>query len=400
VIFAADRPVAIEVPKPVVGGKQFFVPRRTPLGEIRGEKMRTSGVYYTAYSHIKAQRADRLRQSPPFRHPRWTSFLQLPPSFPRRILKLAQRITRDKPTVYDKVMAVQTYLQKNYRYTLKLTHDPRLEPVDEFLFVTKRGHCEYFASAMTLMLRSVGVHARNVNGFAGGEWNNLGKYYAVRQGDAHAWVEVLFAGVGWIAFDPTPSGSPRPAASGGLSRKLNQFWDMLRLRWFRYVVEYDLGKQVSFFREAGSLFHSQPGKQGWFTLHWRQLALGGGGLLLGVGLLVWWRRRWRKRKAQGQTLGETGRKHPAAQLYRRLTSILARAGHAKPAGTTPLEFVDRLANSGFGPVLLVERFTHCYYDLRFSGQILDPRRQEELGALLREIASAAKGKAKPESGRR
>ncbi len=90
------------------------------------------------------------------------------------------------------------------------------QPVDDFLFESKRGHCEFFSTAMALMLRAVGIPSRNVTGFVGGTWNRFGHYYAVREGDAHSWVEAYIddpAQPRWMTFDPTPLG--RPAARTG-----------------------------------------------------------------------------------------------------------------------------------------------------------------------------------------
>ena len=388
VIFGADRPVALEVPRPAVGGKPLFVPRRGPLGEIRASKMRTSGVRYTVYSWTRPPSPSLLRRSPPFRDPRWSRFVQLPETLPRRVGALARKVAGNQPTVYDKVIAVRDYLRKSYAYTLNLTHDPALDPVDEFLFVTRRGHCEYFASAMTLMLRHLGIHARNVNGFAGGAWNEVGNYLAVRQGDAHAWVEVLFAGVGWVAFDPTPSGARRPSTGTSWLGRVAQLWDTMRLRWFRYVVEYDLGKQVSLFRGVGRLLHP-GGKEGWLRRHWRALAGGGALLLLLAGAIHLWRRRRRPTAA----LAPSDRAGVPTRLYRRMLRHLARVGHVKPQGSTPQEFVEQLGKSGIPPdsVKLVDRLTRCYYQLRYAGVEADEARVRELKEALSAVQRSIPG---------
>jgi len=401
VVFGADRPVALQVPLPAVGGTPFFVPRRGPHGEIRATKMRTSGVRYTAYSSIRVPSPAVLRRSPRFEHERLARFLQLPNGYPSRVGQLARRIARGQQTVYDKVTAVQNHLRRNYRYTLALTHDPALEPVDEFLFVTRRGHCEYFASAMTLMLRHIGIHARNVNGFAGGEWNSVGGYMAVRQGDAHAWAEVLFAGVGWVAFDPTPSGQTGAAAGLAWYRKIQQVWDTLRLRWFRYVVEYDLGTQVSLMRGIRSVLRPSSARQGWLERNWRLLAASAGSLLVLALLLRWWRRRGRQ-EMEG-AVPTPGKGSPATLLYRRMLRLLARGGHAKAAGDTPWEFVEQLRRGGCNreALLLVDRLTGWYYRLRYASlsqseeQLGDFR--ASLGELQRSLA-AQRGKRNARAG--
>jgi len=109
-----------------------------------------------------------------------------------------------------------------------------VEPIHFFLFSRKRGHCEYFSSAMAIMLREVGVPTRNVNGFLGGEWNEYNDYIAVRAGDAHSWVEVYVRGVGWVTFDPTPSASIDRLGRGGsgVSDRRRRQMDSLRFQWF------------------------------------------------------------------------------------------------------------------------------------------------------------------------
>jgi protein-glutamine gamma-glutamyltransferase len=388
ILFAADRPVAVELPR-----AGMFQPRRGPLAEIRASRMRTAGVHYVAYSHLLTPPPAVLRQAPPFADPalhhllpRFESYLQLPRELPPRIVELARRITRDKPTVFDKVIAVQDYLRGHYRYTLKLTHDPRLEPVDEFLFVTRRGHCEYFASAMAILLRAIGIHSRSVNGFAAGEWNEFGKYIAVRQGDAHAWVEVLFSNVGWVTFDPTPSGQEPTAGATGAGAALRQLLDTLRMRWFRYVVEYDLRQQVSLLRRAQQALSAVSTRDGWSTATRGAAMVAGAALLAAIAVWAWRRRGRITQRLRGREGSPT--LLAASQLYARLLALLARAGHAKPPGATPQEFVEALASiapsaSDVTSVTheLVARFTRCYYEVRYGGQ----ERTQELRTLLGEV---------------
>jgi hypothetical protein len=366
VLFAADRPVAIsELTRgPGAVGRLAFRPRRGPLGEIHTSRVRSAGLHYVAYSQLTAPAPELLRRSPPIASPRLEHFLQLPPSLPPRIAELARRITRDERGVYDRVMAIQRYLRTNLRYTLRLTHDARLEPVDEFLFVTRQGHCEYFASAMTLMLRAIGIHARNVNGFAGGEWNGFGKYLAVRHGDAHAWVEVLFAGVGWVTFDPTPPAAGASAAARtGIAGKLRQLLDTLRMRWFRHVVEYDLRQQVSALRDVQRWFSPPRGASG-LGRGW-PLAAAALATAAAVFLALRRRRLGRSRAPRGRA--PRGSLPGSAQLYARFLALCARRGHRKSPAETPREFALALARTDFGPRELAARFTDCYYRERFGG---------------------------------
>jgi transglutaminase-like putative cysteine protease len=151
-------------------------------------------------------------------------------SLSTRARQLASEVTRAAPSLYDKVMAVTTYLQHNYRYTLDLPPVPSgRDPVDWFLFDVKTGYCEQFATAETLMLRSVGIPARLATGYSTGDYDPVLNQAVVREHDAHAWVEVWFPHHGWVPVDPTPGVSPLAAtrfpshwAGGGIARLIPQ----------------------------------------------------------------------------------------------------------------------------------------------------------------------------------
>ena len=104
----------------------------------------------------------------------------------------------------------------------------------------RSGNCEYFAAAMAVMLRSVGIPARVVGGFQRGDWNPYGGYFMVRMKDAHSWVEAFLDGPGWVTFDP----SPRSASEGARSF-MALYLDSMRMRWYRYVVNWSLRDQVA-----------------------------------------------------------------------------------------------------------------------------------------------------------
>lgn len=145
--------------------------------------------------------------------------LQLPVRIPARVTKLADSITKGTNTRYDTVMAVSEYLKSNYTYTLNTRIPEKGQDfVDDFLFITKKGYCSHFATAMVILLRSEGIPARYVQGFAPGERNDQHPdQYTVTQGDAHAWVEVYFPGAGWFPFEATPGYSTASAASTNTS---------------------------------------------------------------------------------------------------------------------------------------------------------------------------------------
>src|SRR5437879_1567644 len=141
---------------------------------------------------------------------------------------------------YDKARAIEDFLRTRFGYTLNLVGKPGDDPLAHFLFVTRAGHCEYFASAMTILLRTLAIPAREVNGFLPGEYNDLAGDYIVRGSDAHSWVEVYFPGNGWVTFDPTPA----TAETSGLLSRLAKYIDWVELSWSEWIVNYDFAHQV------------------------------------------------------------------------------------------------------------------------------------------------------------
>ncbi len=140
-------------------------------------------------------------------YPVWLAerYLQLPPDLPERISDLAREVTANAPTPYDKAVAIETYLRQ-MRYNQAIETPPAdRDPVDWFLFDYREGYCTYFASAMALMCRAVGVPTRLAQGYAPGEFSESHRAYVIRDSDAHAWPEVYFPGYGWAEFEPTPS---------------------------------------------------------------------------------------------------------------------------------------------------------------------------------------------------
>lgn len=135
-------------------------------------------------------------------------YLQVPATLPQRVRDLAQEITRNAPTPYDKAIAIERFLRdpKNFTYSQDIEAPPQgVDGVDWFLFETKTGYSDYFGSAMAVMLRTVGVPARMAAGYAPGELEPQSGQRVVRDSDSHGWVQVYFPGYGWIDFEPTPA---------------------------------------------------------------------------------------------------------------------------------------------------------------------------------------------------
>jgi len=176
------------------------------------------------------------------------TYLQLPNDIDPRVRDLATQITAGLKSPLEKALRVEAYLKLNYNYTLLLNWNPGSDPLGTFLFTAKSGHCEYFASSMAVLLRTVGIPTRIVNGFLMGEYNPVGDAYVVRQSDAHSWVEAYLPDVGWTEFDPTPGDNNQP--DGSLVSQLGHYADAIGLFWNSYVLTYDTDSQMQLFRSA------------------------------------------------------------------------------------------------------------------------------------------------------
>lgn len=185
--------------------------------------------------------ADLRRASKDYPEDIASEYLQLP-DLDARIKPLADQMTSGANNPFDKAASIERYLQTKYAYTLDLSGPRTADPMPYFLFQSKAGNCEYFASAMTVLLRSEGIPARYVTGFLGGEYNDVAGDFIVRASDAHAWVEVYFPEYGWITFDPTPPGND---ARRGFFGRVSLYWDWMQFAWSEWIINYDFGHQIS-----------------------------------------------------------------------------------------------------------------------------------------------------------
>lgn len=161
---------------------------------------------YTAESILLDVTADDLRASPSV-YPDWVreQFLGLPDSVPERVLGLARDLTAAEPNAYDRAIAIQNYL-RGFPYTLDVAAPPAGRDVtDYFLFDLKQGYCDYYATSMAVLARAAGLPARLVVGYANGSYDLEKAQYVVTENYAHSWVEIYFANIGWVEFEPTAS---------------------------------------------------------------------------------------------------------------------------------------------------------------------------------------------------
>ena len=182
-------------------------------------------------------------------------YLQLPDAMDQRIENLAANLTANQPTRLEKAKAVENYLQTQFGYTLDLKAGGD-EPLADFLFNVREGHCEYFATAMAVMLRTQGIATRIVNGFQAGEYNSTADAYIVKQKNAHSWVEVYFPeNDAWITFDPTPfAGRTFGTENAGIIGSFTSYFEALETFWIQYFVAYDDNEQRSLFKSVKSGF--------------------------------------------------------------------------------------------------------------------------------------------------
>jgi protein-glutamine gamma-glutamyltransferase len=328
------------------------------------------------------------------------TYLQLPPAIDSRISELARRITASGKNPYDKSVALEGYLRRTYRYTLTLTGSPGRDPLAHFLFETRAGHCEYFASAMAVMLRTLGIPSREVNGFLPGEYNDLGGDYIVRASDAHSWVEAYFPGSGWITFDPTP---PGPDTNAGLFNRLNLYLDWMQLNWNEWVINYDFSHQMQLAQnvQRGSRNWNESARDWFHRMQDRGMAgltrwqknhakLGVLFPLVLVFLLVILRLNWIRAFLHWLSLSLQMHKAPgsrnnpqlASRLYAELLHLLEKRGLRRSESQTPLEFADtRSMQPELAPA--VREFTRLYAQARFGEVPCDAPRLRDLLAQIR-----------------
>ncbi len=324
------------------------------------------------------------------------------PALDRRIPALARSVTAGASNDLERARAIERHLRTHYAYSLDMpAHEPA-DPLADFLFNRRTGYCEYFASAMAVMLRSIGIPARLATGFQTGVYNSLTGLWVVRAADAHAWVEAWMPARGWTTFDPTP-----PAIGGhtfALMSKLDLYLDAAGAFWQEWVVGYDPRRQGAL---AGSL---QTGA-GYLGFHWLGAAWRAVDRKLtaaspwverragwAVGLIAFAAALWlfapaavsriRTRMRVARLRGGGASAEDATLLYARMLALAKRRGFQKPAWFTPAEFAGSLPADAFG--CAVAEFTGAYNALRFG------RRDEgaRLSSLLASMEQARPDRAK------
>ncbi|MFN2227911.1 MAG: DUF4129 domain-containing transglutaminase family protein [Anaerolineae bacterium] len=343
--------------RPVESGS--FAPRPGDPSVLYSRQPLEGDESYQVISSLSKADEESLREAGTA-YPDWVTprYLDLPDSLPERVHLLAEQITAGLETPYDKAKAIETYLRQiPYNQSIQ-GPAPGQDGVDYFLFEEQQGYCEYYASAMTVMLRSVGVPARYVHGYVGNQKED--GVYALLESDGHAWPEVFFPGYGWTEFEPTGGQPPlnRPRSQDPVEAEAQAFRDLEDMPQMRDEM---------FGPEDGRSLGAIDPKPEWVQLFerlrglaWALLVLGGSGLL---GMAAF--RVYRERQLDGLSSAE--------RVYAELISWVRRLLRLEPlAHQTPHEYASVVAEVMPGGRLAVEQIAGFYVEERFGGRQVEP----------------------------
>ncbi|HYM47313.1 MAG TPA: DUF3488 and transglutaminase-like domain-containing protein [Burkholderiaceae bacterium] len=355
-LFALDMPVT--TPADAFMRADFTLVRAEPVSERISYSLSSTPRYAT--TELAPAERERALATPPLS---------------ARVQAFADALRAQHAEPAARVRAVLDHIRReNFVYTLT---PPLLgaDPVDEFLFETRRGFCEHYATTFATLMRAAGVPARVVIGYQGGELNPTGNYLIVRQYDAHAWVEVALAERGWVRVDPTAAVAPERVEfgidairrleaqglrAGGMDaaalaraldlpwmqqavRRARLYWDYTNLAWYRVVIDYRKESQEGFLRALG-----------FETIEWSRvlLTLGGACALVLLAYVVWSRR--------------APPLDPAQRLYARYCRKLAHAGIVRAPHEGPLAFAGRATTVRPDLAPAIATVTWRYLKLRYS----------------------------------
>ena len=398
-----DTAVLFAAPFPESVSGEFFSVQSDPTAALYVPVPPSSRTEYTVLSRQHAVLPADLQPQPVAYSASFARhYLQVPGSSDR-VAALAQEVTQAKASAYEKALAIQDHLSGHFRYSLDIPASSQERPLEEFLFSRKTGYCEHYATAMVVMLRSVGVPARLVTGFLATEWNQYGNYYLVRQRDAHAWVEVYLPRSGWVTMDPTPAVIESGTDPGW--QAFSRVMDSVRLRWNRFFVQYSGADQVAVVRGLkdgtaavryhawnslssllapvgdllGRMVHSA--REGNIQLVLEFLGLVVVGVVAVIGLIrVWpWGRKGRSEHASPD-------RALIAHIYDGAIKQIARYGIAKSPAATPLEFLQSVKRQWAQAGELMATVTDLYCRGRFGQVALTTEELDRARQSLRQLA--------------
>jgi len=354
-LFALDKPVHIELRRVRKNDDHTFTMPRFIERRIR----------YTALSA--------LSNVIPEENISLKTHLQLPPDLSPRIVSLAKSLAvrGDRNATVNRILS--HLASDRYGYSLKDLPVSK-NPLESFLFDSPKGNCEYFASAMAVLLRVNEIPSRLVGGYQGGYYNEMGNYYIVPQKNAHVWVEAHIPGKGWVRFDPTPAGAGLSSLSGrGALSKLRMFLDTINYYWYGIILTYNLERQISItrtivsgLRRPSSFSFSPLMKK---TAQYSALFAAAIGLIL----LAWFLISSAKRREM--------------VMLDRFLKRLKTAGYEKQTSEGLEEFIRRIGDDGLRTASMefARAFEEIYYgDRRFTAD--DLKRLNHLAGKIDDVA--------------
>ena len=382
VLFAASRAVAVQATQ----GDLPYV-RVDGEGSLQTRHHDFDRLIYKAFSDVRDPDIEVLQQDFQPYPLSYERYLKLPQTLDPRVRAYARTVVRSAAVRnrYDIAKAFESHFRENFGYTLQMTAGGA-DPLADFLFRVKAGHCEYFSTSMAVMLRSEGIATRVVNGFLPGEYNETADVFTVRQSDAHSWVEVYFPETNaWVTFDPTPAAGRVEPQHAGFTAALGKYAEAFELLWFQYVVGYDRQEQ----RSLATSLHNQAARYQYTVAKtldrlqrlsaplWQQpvwallllLLLGGIGFLL----LRFKRFGWRGLKIKTRPVDSA---RSAIEFYERLTRLLVKKGLQRTPDQTPLEFA---VGAGLNEAVII---TGAYNRVRFGAEQLSAAELRQIEALL------------------
>jgi len=387
VVFLPEHTVALEAAPRMTSGLEAGRSLTLYPGlDLRYDDPDQLGFRYTAWvSSVPARETVR-----PLAEGELARYLQVPEGH-GRLAELAREWTAGARTDRERAERILAALHRApFAYSLDMRDPGERPPLEAFLLDWRAGHCEYYASAMAVLLRTQGVPTRNVTGFLGARWNVYGAYYAVRSGDAHAWVEAYLPGEGWVTFDPTPPGRSDVGFAASLLGELRNLADAAIVWWELDVVSFDLRSQRNIARDALRWLRTVRGASSASRGETdapptsrpsrapQALVVALAVIALVAAGVLWWRRR----ATHESELPIPERVRLVVALYRQLEAALAARGRPRPAGRTPLEHVEDLEGSGFAGADVVRVVTDRYNEARFGRVVLSA---DEIGRLTDEV---------------
>lgn len=333
---------------------QFELRHRTPVFN----RLRYSLVSYTDYQYEKTLSPQNSQKN-----------LQLPPGFNPLSLEFALKLKQQYPTAEQQIRAVLRFFnQEKFEYTLEPQKLGR-NSVDEFLFKTKAGFCEHYSSSFVFLMRAIGIPARVVTGYQGGNVNLVDGFLEIRQSDAHAWTEVWLPEQGWRRIDPTAAVAPERINSFDSSRinrrlarnqnalidlspasydyvmRLRMYWDAINNGWYQWVLNFNQSKQRSLL-----------GMLGFDEMDWERAAFG----LFATGILLSLLLSW-------PILRNRQKLEPLDQIYQDFCIKMAKRNLPRDLHEGPLDYLKRLGQK-LNQVELAKasQFIHYYIDLKYG----------------------------------